>query len=153
VSAALDKIEALEDVTLYISYTTLNGLVVNRSANITCKEPIEAQWMGIVQNGSGNIKLETNVTTLDVTLNKDGNISISGSAGEVRVLNHGSGNLIGSQLIATSTNVVIMGSGNVSIHTKDELTGELCGSGNLLYKGSPRIKSLAINGIGGLKPL
>jgi hypothetical protein len=145
--------EVFPDATIHITYASLNSLVVNQSRKITCKEPIEALWLGVVQNSNGNINLELNVTTLDVTLNKAGNVTISGSAPEARIVNHGSGNLNGSELVTASASVVISGSGNASIHADEGLSGELSGSGNLLYKGLPRLKSLSIKGTGGLKPL
>jgi HEPN domain-containing protein len=153
ISANTGGPEVFPDATLHITYASLNGLVVNQSGKITCKEPIEASWLGIVQNSNGNISLELNVTTLDVTINKAGNVTISGSADEARIVNHGSGNLNGSELVTDSVSAVIRGSGNASIHVDENLSGELSGSGNLLCKGSPRLKSLSIKGMGGLKLL
>jgi uncharacterized protein len=146
-----EAIDVFPQATIHITYATLNGLVVNHCGKVTCKEPIEVPWLGIVNNSRGSINLEIDVLTLDVTLNKTGNVAISGSSDEVKVLNHRSGNFDGSKLEATVADITIHGSGSVSIHAEDELKAELHGTGNLYYTGTPRIKSLVMEGMGRLK--
>lgn len=139
--------------TIYIIYKKLNGLVVNHAGNITSKEPIEGPILGIIQNGNGDINLEVDVNSLDVTLLKNGHVTISGFADKVRILNHRSGNFQGNKLKASTARITIRGSGNVAIHVEDELEAELHGTGDLLYSGTPRLKSILGNEIGRLKPL
>src|SRR5690606_25238057 len=83
----------VHDVTITITYTSLSGLVVHRSGKVSCKEPVESSWLGIIQNGRGNITLAVNVMALDVTLTKTGNLTISGSAEDVKAMNTGTGHI------------------------------------------------------------
>src|SRR5690606_29404969 len=130
------------EVTIIITYTSLSGLVVHRSGKITCNEPIEASWFGIIQNGRGNISLILTVMAIDVTLTKTGNLVISGSAEDVKVLNTGTGNIDANRLEATEARITIKGTGNVSMHVEEELSAVLQGTGNLILQGNPRLKSL-----------
>lgn len=140
----------IHDVTVIVIYKSINGLVVHRSGKITCNESIEASWLGIIQNGRGNICLAFDVMVLDITLTKTGNLIISGSSEDVKVLNTGTGNIEASKLEATEARITIKGSGNVSMHVDEELSAVLQGTGDLILQGSPRLKSL-VNGTGQIK--
>lgn len=138
------------EVTIYITYTSISGIVVHRSGRVTCNESIEASWLGIIQNGRGNISFAVDVMALDVTLTKTGNLTISGSSEDVKVLNTGTGNIEASKLEATGARITIKGSGNVSMHVEEELSAVLQGTGDLILQGSPRLKSL-VSGRGHIK--
>lgn len=138
------------EVTIIITYISLSGLVVHRSGKVTSNEPIEASWFGIIQNGRGNISLAVNVMALDVTLTKTGNLIISGSTEDVKVLNTGTGNIEASNLEATQARITIKGTGSVSMQVEEELNAVLQGTGDLVLQGSPRLKSLA-NGTGKIR--
>ena len=90
------------------------------------------------------------MTALDVTLTKTGNLTISGSSEDVKVLNTGTGNVEASKLEATEARITIKGSGNVSMHVEEDLSAVLQGTGDLILRGSPRLKSL-VNGTGQIK--
>lgn len=140
----------IHEVMIAITYKSIDGLVVHRSGKVTCNESIEASWFGIIQNGRGNISLLVNAMALDVTLTKTGNLTISGSAEDVKVLNTGTGIVDASGLEATEARITIKGTGNVSIQVEEELSAVLQGTGDLILQGSPRLKSL-VNGIGQIK--
>lgn len=148
VSTAKDGFDVLPEAKVNITYVRLNGFVVNHSGKVTCKECIEVPRLGIVQNGRGNIDLEVEVLELDATINKTGDVIIAGSADEVRVLNHGSGDFDGSKLETTSANITVRGAGNVSIHVEDDLMAELQSEGNLFYHGIPKLKFMKVEGVG-----
>lgn len=138
------------EVTIIVTYASISGIVVHRSSKVTCNEPIEGSWFGIIQNGRGNICLTVNVTALDVTLTKTGNLIMSGSSEDVKVLNTGTGNIEASKLEATGARITIKGSGNVSMHVEEELSAVLQGTGDLILQGSPRLKSL-VSGTGQIR--
>lgn len=143
-------IGVIHDVTVIVIYKSINGLVIHRSGKVTCNESIEASWLGIIQNGRGNISLAVDVIALDVTLTKTGNLIMSGSSEDVKVLNTGTGNVEASKLEATGARITIKGSGNVSMHVEEELSAVLQGTGDLILQGSPRLKSL-VSGKGQIK--
>lgn len=143
-------IGVIHEVTITITYKSIDGLVVHSSGKVTCNESIEASWFGIIQNGRGNISLAVDVMALDVTLTKTGNLTITGSSEDVKVLNTGTGNVEASKLEATGARITIKGSGNVSMHVAEELSAVLQGTGDLILQGSPRLKSLT-SGTGQIK--
>lgn len=139
------------DATVYITYKKLSGLVVHHAESVVSKNVIEGEWLGVINNSAALIELNVEVLVLDVTLNKHGKITLSGSADEAKIFNNRSGDISAKDLEVTSAKVVIKGSGNVSVHVEDELYAEVRGSGNLLLTGSPRIKTMATTGAGTLK--
>jgi HEPN domain-containing protein len=139
-----NSVEAIPHATIYVTYCKLNGLVVNHSGRVTCAAPVESDWLGIVQNGKGEIALQVAARSLDATLTKSGSLKLSGCADKVTVLNTGSGSIDGIELEASMTKVTIKGSGDVSVHVADELTAQLEGKGRLSVKGQPRLRSLVM---------
>lgn len=144
ISTKNDSFNVIPHAVIYITYSTLNGLVVEHAGNVTCMEPIESDWLGIVQNGKGNIDLQVDVTSLDATVTKSGPLKISGSADEVKILNTGPGSFDGIDLETSEAKVTVKDSGGVSIGVEEELSAFLEGTGNLLLKGEPRLKSFVM---------
>lgn len=139
------------DATVYITYKTLNGIVVHHAESCVCKDPIEGEWLGVINNSAAPIELNVDVLTVDVTLNKHGKIILSGSADEGKICNNRSGDISAKDLELTSAKVVIKGSGNVAVRVEDELYADLHGSGNLIVTGSPLIRALVTKSTGTLK--
>lgn len=143
--------EKAYDATVYITFKKLSGIVVHHAESCVCKDPIEGEWLGVINNSAAPIELNVDVLTLDVTSNKHGIITLSGSADEGRIFNNRSGDINAKALELTSAKIVIKGSGNVSAHVQDELHADLHGSGNLVLTGSPRIRHMVTKGTGTLK--
>jgi len=139
-----DTTEPIPHATIYVTYTMLNGLVVDDCASITCNDPIESEFLGIVQKGKGSIDLVVNVSTLDATVTKSGTLKLSGSADRAILLNTGSGELDAADLEVSEAQVTIRDFGNISLCVEDELTAHLDGEGILKLKGEPRLKNLSM---------
>lgn len=146
-----DSFDVIPYAAIYITYSTLNGLIVDHSGSITCAEPIQCERLGIVQNGKGDIDLQVDVISLDATVTKRGNLKISGSAEEAKIMNTGPGSFVGINLATSEARITIKDSGGISIRVEEELVCKLLGSGDLLFGGEPRIKSLSVSGAGTLK--
>lgn len=144
VSTKNGSLNVMPHAVIYITYSILNSLVVHHSGNVTCTEPIQCNWLGIIQNGKGNIDLTVDVSILDATIAKSGGLKISGSADEAKILNTGPGTFDGIALETSEAKVTIKDSGGISIHVEDELSAFLEGTGNLLLKGEPRLKSFVM---------
>lgn len=130
---------------VHVTYTALSGLVIDGSGRVSCTDFIESEFLGIVQNGKGDIDLKVNVSTLDATVTKIGSLKISGTADCAKILNTGPGNFEGNELETSDAKVTIKDSGSVSIHVVDELSAFFYGIGKLLLKGEPRIKEFVMN--------
>ncbi len=128
-----------------VTYVSLTGLVVDGCGTLTCAEPIEAESLGIVQNGKGKVDLSIAVSKLDAAVTKSGTLRLSGTADRAKVLNTGPGEFDGSDLDVSEAEVTIKDSGNISICVVDELKANLYGDGKLNLKGEPRLKKFTMN--------
>ncbi len=128
-----------------VTYVSLTGLVVDGCGTLTCEEPIEAESLGIVQNGKGKVDLSIAVSKLDAAVTKSGTLRLSGTADRAKVLNTGPGEFDGSDLDVSEAEVTIKDSGNISICVVDELKANLYGDGKLNLKGEPRLKKFTMN--------
>ena len=133
--------EPLPYATIHVTYAKLNGLVADDCGNITCSEPIESEFLGIVHNGKCSIDLTVNVSTLDATVTKSGMLKLSGSADRATLLNTGPGELDGCNLHISEAKVTIKDAGNISACVDDELAAHLEGNGTLKLKGEPKLKN------------
>lgn len=143
VSSDMDRV--IPYAIIHITYKMLTGIVVDASGTINCAEPIESDFLGIIQNGKGIIDLKVNVSSLDATVTKSGTLKLSGAADRAKVLNTGVGDFDGSDLEVSDAQVTIKDSGNISISVEDELVANLFGIGVLNLKGEPRLKTLSMN--------
>lgn len=137
--------ENIPYATIYITYCTLKGIVVNNSGSVACKEDIKSDLLDVVQNGKGSIELRAETSAFDARLTGSGSLKISGSADKVTILNTGSGSIEGIEMKVSEAKITIKGSGNVSIHVEGELTAFLEGEGKLLLKGQPRLRSFVMD--------
>lgn len=90
------------------------------------------------------------VSTFKVKIRGSGNISVEGSCGDIDINIQGSGRIDGDEFLANNAYVKIKGSGNVNIWAKDNLRGDISGSGTMAYKGNPKV-DFNISGSGKIK--
>ncbi len=144
-SVKIDTDHPIPFTVIHVTYVTLKGLVVDEGGTITSTESIESESLGIVQNGKGKIDLAIEVSRLDATVTKSGALRLSGTADRAIILNTGPGQFDGADLEVSEAQVTIRDSGNISICVEDELKVHLHGSGILILKGEPRLKTLTMN--------
>ncbi|WP_164732277.1 head GIN domain-containing protein [Flagellimonas oceanensis] len=111
--------------------------------NITVQVEVMAKGLnGVTNEGSGSIKI-LDVENPDFYINNKGSadISLSGTSNTLTVENEGSGRISGYSFFTDTSEIDIVGSGDVEISCSDQLHVEIDGSGNVFYKGNPTISS------------
>jgi hypothetical protein len=79
------------------------------------------------------------------------NMRLSGSVEKANIRSSGSGNLQSFDLMVDDCSISKSGSGNAQITVNRSLTASISGSGNLTYKGSPKILASSSAGLGKIK--
>ncbi|MEI8271326.1 MAG: head GIN domain-containing protein [Paludibacter sp.] len=99
--------------------------------------------------GSGNIKANQslNIAKLNASIAGSGNITASGYVSVLTGTISGSGNLLLSNLYASSATCNISGSGNMNLAVSNQLKASITGSGNIIYSGTPTL-DISITGSG-----
>ncbi|MDZ4752668.1 MAG: head GIN domain-containing protein [Flavobacteriales bacterium] len=131
----------------------LNQIALNGSGEIVGKDELVLENSSISLSGSGNIDVKGNANQLKISLNGSGTILIGGSATDLDLHLNGSGDIRALDLQAKRVKIENSGSGDVNVYATEELGFSLSGSGNLMYRGNPRITKEKKSGSGDVNKL
>ncbi len=107
----------------------------------------------LLVKGSGDITVnELHVKQLMVSLRGSGDIAVSGTAERFDAELEGSGDIQAQDLAAAQAEIVVQGSGDATITAIKDLDASILGSGNIRYRGQPKVIS-RIEGSGMVTPI
>ncbi len=136
----LINLRPTKDIRYIITVTSINGLEVLGSGNITL-DRADTTSMRLVIAGSGDINVdELTAVSLDVTIPGSGEINLSGEVDHQDINIAGSGKYMAEDLLSHSADISLAGSGNMRIWVTDQLDVRILGSGDIRYYGTPSIK-------------
>jgi hypothetical protein len=118
------------------------------SGDITSKDKIKGNSLKLAVAGSGDIKLEMDVQTAKSAISGSGDIELSGRAIEFEAAVSGSGDIEAYDLKTEKSELKIAGSGSIGISVEKEIVARVSGSGDIKYKGTPRIEDIKVSGSG-----
>ena len=140
---------SLEQLTVQGSGDVLlaNGIKSNKGLTISIQgsgdirgKGIKSPLLSLSVRGSGDIDLnDVNTRQTDVKIAGSGDITLSGKCQVVDLGISGSGDINAAGLLAQKVLVKVSGSGDVSCYATDYLAGSVSGSGDVGYKGNPKI--------------
>lgn len=145
-------INNLEKLRIDLVVTELNGISLNGSGSVKSKTQLKSDNFKVQINGSGILSVDVFANSVKAKINGSGNMIVNGTTKNLDIKINGSGDFKGLGLYAYETTVVVNGSGNSKINTKNSLDVEIKGSGTITYKGNPKIKTDII-GSGELKKI
>ena len=151
------SIKGDDNILPLISFDVKDGrLLISCEKSFTTKNRIEINLQvpgltRVVLNGSGRINLDgVAKEKVSLEIRGSGDISGEGKTKDVLASIVGSGNLLLQELKATNVRVVLNGSGNARVSATDTLSGEINGSGDIVYSGSPRTVNTVVHGSGNI---
>lgn len=101
---------------------------------------IRCNQLSTTISGSGSVTLNEIVATqASARISGSGDVNLSGTSTNVDYKISGSGSIEATNLKATNVTAQISGSGNISCYATENLKGSANGSGEVTYKGDPRI--------------
>lgn len=114
-----------DDIEIFVTLPILNGVKVNGSSEVEISGTFGTlEQLDIQSNGSSKITAIDNL--------KIDNLSINLS---------GSGRINFENALATNSNVVLSGSGNIIMSTISKLKVAISGSGTVSYRGNPALET------------
>ena len=137
-----------EELQIDLDILDLSEIRFEGVGNIKNSGTLDLGDLLIAGNGVGNISLELDAQAVDARLNFVGNMTLKGSANEMKLVNEGIGNIDASELIVQNVNLTSSGIGAVSVHCEGELTLKVDGIGVVNYTGNPTVVSEKVSGIG-----
>lgn len=150
VSLTEEELEIFEDRTLeaYITIDNLEELTFEGVGKLQSDNQLNTNLLTIKGDGVGKIDLDIQTNELQAEFNLLGDVTLSGKAQRVRLVNSGMGRIDASELITEWMDLKSDGIGKVSVNCTDKLALEVNGIGKVTYKGNPEVIRENINGIG-----
>ncbi len=142
------NIRTSSKTTVTVHFKNINSLAMAGSGDIVGKDKIKGNSLDIAVAGSGDIEVEMEVEQLETAISGSGDIELSGSATEFEAAVSGSGDVDAYDLKTEKAELKISGSGSIGVSVEKELVARVSGSGNIKYKGQPRIEDIKVSGSG-----
>ena len=122
---------------------------MNGAGNLTFKGPIKGKMLDVRINGAGNFDAnDLQCTSLALSVNGAGNANVKGNVEAASYNMNGAGNVDAKDLVTTNLRVFLNGAGNATVNTKDYLSVNLKGVGNVKYVQKPKKIETDIQGVG-----
>jgi len=137
-----------QDITITIPFEEISEISFAGSGNMITKNAINATDFEAKMAGSGDCALEINVKNIVAKIAGSGNLKLSGTAENVEAKTAGSGDLNCTKLVSQNADVAVAGSGSLEVNCTNNLIAKVAGSGNIQYKGNPKIIDSNVVGSG-----
>ena len=136
-------------VTVY--YQSINAVGLSGSGDVISKDVIKSDNFEVSVSGSGDIELEVDTNHLHASVSGSGDVDLSGTTNEFDASVVGSGDIDAYGLISDKASLKISGSGGMNLTVKKELEARVSGSGDIKYKGNPKIEDIKVSGSGNVR--
>jgi len=133
---------------VYVTAPELNAFETHGSGNIISQGKISGKnKIDIDVSGSGDIELDLDCPEVKTETHGSGNITLTGETRNFSCRTTGSGDIKAANLKAENVKTSIHGSGDNEVFASELLDVEIFGSGDVHYKGEPKI-STSVHGSG-----
>ncbi len=123
-----------------ITVRELKSLSVDGSGMIDVMGFDNGKKLSISKDGSGTIRLtDARYETLDLDTDGSGDVTVSGKGDNLNIKSDGSGSIMASDYDSRDVKVDTKSSGDIRISASDDLNIKLSGSGNVYYRGNPKL--------------
>ncbi|MBT8319234.1 MAG: DUF2807 domain-containing protein [Gramella sp.] len=137
-----------EDILITVPFESLEAVSLTGSGDIRTKDKINSSNMQVQVTGSGDIKLELEVTDLEGIITGSGDVKLKGSSRNFDCKVTGSGDFDAYELLAENVEAKVSGSGDIMVNAKNSLKASVSGSGDIVYKGNPEKQDFNSHGSG-----
>jgi hypothetical protein len=131
-----------------VPFESISEVSLAGSGDIVSKSTIQSSRFVTTLTGSGDITLIIDSKKTEASLNGSGDIVLKGNTIDFISKVAGSGDIEASGLRVENADVAIAGSGDSTVFCTNTLKARVSGSGNINYKGNPKIKDTKVNGSG-----
>jgi hypothetical protein len=142
------NIRTSSKTTVTVHFKSINSLAMAGSGDIIGKDKIKGNSLDVAVAGSGDIKVDMDVEQLEAAVSGSGDIELSGKATDFEAAVSGSGDVDAYDLKTEKAELKISGSGSIKVSVEKEIVARVSGSGNIKYKGQPRIEDIKVSGSG-----
>lgn len=138
----------INKIDVYVTAKSLEGLINSGSGTIKVDGTISTANFKVVLSGSGNVSTGVKSDDLKAIISGSGSINLNGSTGDADIVVTGSGQVHGKELKTQSAKVVITGSGDVFLIADKSISAHITGSGGVVYSGNASVVDTRYTGSG-----
>jgi hypothetical protein len=141
-----------QPVKIAITVKDLNEILLSAPVGNLEVNDLQTSTLKLVLSGGAQVRLnQIQVDLLDSDLSGAGDIQVSGTAEEVRLILSGLGNFNAAELKSNQAMVELSGMGDATVQVEQELTATITGAGSIKYLGNPHVEQ-NVTGAGSVKP-
>jgi hypothetical protein len=127
-------------VNIYITAKSLNALAISGSGSMKIEGVIKGQTLNTSVSGAGSMNFNADVTDFKAVISGSGSMNVAGTGSKAFITVSGSGSFTGKNFHTNTTEIIVSGAGDATIHAENELSAILSGSGNIRYSGDPKVE-------------
>ena len=142
------NIRSTKNTKVTVHFEEIGGVALAGSGDIISRDVLTTEKMKIALAGSGDIRLELNAGAVSSDVSGSGDIELNGTCKSFEAAVAGSGDIEGYELKAETADLKISGSGTIHANVEKEIVARISGSGNIRYKGNPKIEDIKVSGSG-----
>lgn len=141
-----------EPVKIEITVRDLNTIVLSAPVGTLEVNDLQAGTLNLVVSGGAQVRLNgISVDLLDSVLSGAGDIQVSGTADEIKLVLSGLGDFNAADLQSNKADIELSGMGGATVRVEEELAATITGAGSIQYFGHPHVQQ-SVNGAGSVKP-
>jgi hypothetical protein len=142
------NVRTTKNTKVTVHFDKLDGVALAGSGDIISKDAIVTDEIKVAVAGSGDIQLELEANHSKAAISGSGDIELSGTSKSFEAAVAGSGDIEAYDLKTEKSELKISGSGTIHASVENELIARISGSGNVKYKGNPRVEDVKVSGSG-----
>lgn len=139
------------DVTVYLTYVSLEELTCGSAAMIFSNEVIEGENLKIVVNNAGKVELQMHIQELRANVNNAGKLYLSGTATKQDIVIRNASRFYGRTLTGQSVVVDSSSGGIAEVFALNFLKVKATRGGKVKYGGNPSKKDILSKSGGSIK--
>lgn len=138
-------------VTITLYCREMEAISLSGSGDIDASSGLRSDKLALSTAGSGDIKAKLQVKRLNVSIAGSGEMELTGEADEMNISAAGSGDIRALDLRTKECSISSAGSSDSAVNVSDKLAVSISGSGDVRYKGRPRLDKLSVSGSGSVR--
>ena len=132
-----------------VTVPTIDSLSLGGSGSLTVQGELEAKNLAVAVGGAGELTAEGKFENVRCDMGGSGKVLLGGTTGNESITVGGSGNFDASKLQATGKcDVMLAGSGQVSVWADGPLNITIAGSGTVTHRGATQSPNTQVTGTG-----
>ncbi len=138
---------------VHLRVPKIDRVTVQGSGDVVGTGTFTGSSFNLDVQGSGDLKINVNGGSVKTSVQGSGAVKLSGTCEDLAATVQGSGDVKAAELKAGRARVSVMGSGDITLQTNGALEGEIMGSGDVEYVGTPSPLSVQVTGSGRVAPV